>query len=1212
MRKQWNSKQRFSLRKFSTGLASVLLATMFMSQGTLVQADEAGRTADNKEEVVQPKNTNNETTVQPKATENVVDGKAQAPEQPQPITSLGKEKIEEPKVTLNTTKLEALIKEVEGLDFKKYTEESVKELNVRLAKAKDAVVSAKSQKEIDSAYNALVGYKNSGLKRVPKLEENNTPKPDTTNGNETVGKKAENTEPNGTNIAGHNHSLAGTTLPEGSGFRTETSDIDFGYAFDNNGSFSSDKNFNLLSGNSLSKLIAITSKGGNITGITATSSTGKPVNLEIRKSEANKYVVKATTDVTGKDSVVLSLTVKTKNGDKTVELGAYRLLEQPALKVPSGETSTNVADYLKDKVGKKPTIDVEVPKIPNLPSYASVKVYLVTEKDRDKHNYAGDEYSLNEHPRLSRITARIDASNGTVDPATHKTMVTIRESDYEKPLENGEIYALTVIEVNNQINGNPGNRASKFSEGAQVGPKVDLEEIKRQAKAYLESIVTAEKQSITDDVSLTTKEKEAKTKLVDDAKKTADTNITNANNADDVANAKEAGKTAIEGVHTPGNIDTVKTNAKTSLEAIVTAEKQSITDDVSLTTKEKEAKTKLVDDAKKTADTNITNANNADDVVNAKEAGKTAIEGVHTQGDLAEVKRQAKKELETLVKNELEKGRSLIKEEKDNLTSTVNENLQKENKKIDDAQNADEVEEAKLAGIKIIPSAIRLNEAAILEKREINSDEDRDLTDAIRKNKLDKVDETLKDELDKLEALTTNEDVKESTIEGINNIEKIHTPKSSNAVEAAVLTLPELDLQTALVAGTATVKQGQELTDDDIKKQLTLPEDVTVLSVKKPSTDKAGNFVAVVELLLADRTTKVTVNVPVSIYSQTPSNVDDLSKAKEEAIAKVEKAVKDKLQEIEKQADLTEAERKAAKNEVNKAKDSAWKVIAQASSLGTVELLGEEYAKNIAAFTPEHGKDIPEVDVPDVSELDKAKAEGIAAVLQAEVDKLELMKKDTVLTPSEKAEVKAEVARIRNQAIADIRKATNVKAVENITKVAVEAILNARPRYNYNSNDNANHSSTTNTNRPQSDNDMMKALLAKKSEAKMLIEQEAMKKKAEISQAELSESEKALLDARVDQEKAKAFQMIDQATTIEEVDQALKAGIEAIRSIAVASANGRMTDVTPEESEEAMAQAHRQALPQTGTGNEVAIFGAAASAILAGLGLVVPSKKKED
>ena len=381
-----------------------------------------------------------------------------------------------------------------------------------------------------------------------------------------------------------------------------------------------------------------------------------------------------------------------------------------------------------------------------------------------------------------------------------------------------------------------------------------------------------------------------------------------------------------------------------------------------------------------------------------------------------------------------------------------------------------------------------------------------------------------------------------------------------------------------------------------------------VLSVTKPFTDKVGDFVATVKLQLANGKTE-TINVPVSIYSQTPPKVDDLSKAKEEAIEKVEKAVKDKLQEIEKQADLTEAERKTAKNEVNKAKDSAWKAIAQASSLGTVELLGEESANNIAAFTPVHGKDIPEVKAPDVAKLDEVQAKGIAAVLQAEVDKLELMKKDTTLTGTEVEEVKAEVARIKKQAIVDIRREKDVKSIETITNVAVEAILNARPRYNFSFDSNSNYSSTTNTNHSQSTNE---ALLAKKSEAKMLIEQEAMKKKAEISQAELSESEKALLDARVDQEKAKAFQMIDQATTIEEVDQALKAGIEAIRSIAVASANGRMTDVTSEESEEAMAQAHRQALPQTGTGNEVAIFGAAASAILAGLGLVVPSKKKED
>ena len=1150
MRKQWNSKQRFSLRKFSTGLASVLLATMFMSQGTMVQADEVGETITNKEEVVHLKDTNNETTVQPKVTENVVDGKALAPEQPvvaaeqpQPTTPLKKEKekIEEPKVAFNTTKLESLIKEVEGLNLEKYTEESVKGLNVRLAKAKEVRVNAKSQKEIDSAYNALVGYKNSGLKRVPKLEENNTPKPDTTGGKETVGKKAENTEPNGTNIAGHNHSLNGTTRAAGSGFRAtpeEISGIEFGISNNRtDGNYSSvDKYFYEISSNQVRTIVKIVSKSGKINEVTATSNTGRTVTLEKMTKFPNNettYFVKATTDVNGKNDAVLTFTVKTVGGDKTVQIGAFRSFSKPTIKVPTGQTESTVDDYLKGKDGTKPTIDVEVPSVPSLPSYAKMKVYLVADNDRDKTVYDGDEFATNGNPRPTRLTAKVDVSTGTVDPATKKTTVTIRERDYLKPLSGGKLLALTVVEIDDQTNGNPGIRASSYSDAVTVAPKVNLEEVKRQAKVELGRIAQAEIDSINADSSLTTTEKTAKVQ----------------------------------------DVNTKKTQGEQAIDA--------------------------------------TTADNADKVAEAKETAKTEIEGVHTPGNLADVKRQAKEELATFLQGELEKGRSLIEKEKDTLISAVNDNLQKENKKIDDAQNADEVEKAKLAGIKVIPSVISLNEAAILEKREITSDKNSSLTTEYRGKKLTEVEETLKAELAKIDQLTTIDTIKKSTEKGVKAIEAIHKPLSSNAHEVAILTLPELDLQTALVAGTATVKQGQELTDDDITNQLALPEEVKVLSVTKPSTDKAGNFVATVKLQLANGKTK-TINVPVSIYSQTPPKVDDLSKAKEEAIEKVEKAVKDKLQEIEKQPDLTEAERKAAKNEVNKAKDSAWKAIAQASSLGTVEFLGEEYAKNIAVFTLEHGKDIPEVKAPDVSELDKAKAEGIAAVLQAEVDKLELMNKDSVLTPSEKAEVNAEIARIRSKAIADIRQATDVKGVENITNVAVEAILNARPRYNYNSNDNANHSSTTNTNRPQSDNDMMKALLAKKSEAKMLIEQEAMKKKAEISQAELSESEKALLDAREDQEKAKAFQMIDQATTIEEVDHALMAGIEAIRSIAVASVNGRMTDITPEESEEAMAQAHRQALPQTGTGNEVAIFGAAASAILAGLGLVVPSKKKED
>ncbi|WP_001232321.1 YSIRK-type signal peptide-containing protein, partial [Streptococcus mitis] len=131
------------------------------------------------------------------------------------VETNGKEK----EVVTNKDKLESLLKEIDQLNLKDYTEDTVKVLQEKVAKAKEVLVNAKTQKEIDSAYNALVGYKNAGLKRVPKPKGELIPKPDTTNGKATVGIKAENTEPNGTNIAGHNHSMNRTSLPEGSGLR---------------------------------------------------------------------------------------------------------------------------------------------------------------------------------------------------------------------------------------------------------------------------------------------------------------------------------------------------------------------------------------------------------------------------------------------------------------------------------------------------------------------------------------------------------------------------------------------------------------------------------------------------------------------------------------------------------------------------------------------------------------------------------------------------------------------------------------------------------------------------------------------------------------------------------------------------------------------------------------------------------------------------------
>lgn len=229
-----NERQRFSIRKFSIGAASVLLGSVFFvaNPATEVQAAEAQSNV----EVVNNSNENSETlksdgqssngivapvdnTSQPQSASQGNTVKPENTKEPDLSGEVENRETEKPKAVLNTKKMEDLLSEIDKLELADYTEKSVKVLQEKVAKAKEVLVSATTQKEIDSVYNALVTYKNSGLKRVKKDVEPKTPELDTTNGKETLGKKAENTEPNGTNIAGHNHSLNGVTLRDGSGFR---------------------------------------------------------------------------------------------------------------------------------------------------------------------------------------------------------------------------------------------------------------------------------------------------------------------------------------------------------------------------------------------------------------------------------------------------------------------------------------------------------------------------------------------------------------------------------------------------------------------------------------------------------------------------------------------------------------------------------------------------------------------------------------------------------------------------------------------------------------------------------------------------------------------------------------------------------------------------------------------------------------------------------
>ncbi len=371
----------------------------------------------------------------------------------------GKEK----EVVTNKDKLESLLKEIDQLNLKDYTEDSVKVLQEKVAKAKEVLVNAKTQKEIDLAYNALVGYKNAGLKRVPKPKGELTPKPDTTNGKETVGIKAENTEPNGTNIAGHNHSLNGTTRSEGSGLRAapkpELADVQIGRwngtrrTFDSSNVFVTPANQGIV-GNVM-KIKAI-SASDNFTNIEVTGNQGFPLKVKknIKGKEAELYF-EGNTPSNG--SWNMTVTATTAKGTKSFNFGYYTALRKPTI------LTQNTA--LEGKAKEKPTIEVEVPTFSPAPTGAKFKVYLVRGGRTDGWDNNGNAY-----PSGYSVLASADVVASTGGKGT----ATINASNYRvSELGTTAFKAITVIEVNGRENDtDPGERGSWFSDERRATEKL--------------------------------------------------------------------------------------------------------------------------------------------------------------------------------------------------------------------------------------------------------------------------------------------------------------------------------------------------------------------------------------------------------------------------------------------------------------------------------------------------------------------------------------------------------------------------------------------------------------------------------------------------------------------------------------------------------------------------------------------------------------------
>ena len=226
---------RYSIRKYSFGAASVAVAALFMFLGNgAVSANELSK---QETSLAAPGLASEHEGPQEADSASVVAPASDAPSTPaaQPVVE-EPAKPAAPEVTtpaLDKKQLENYISEVKSkLSAGKYankTEESLALLNGELASAESTLASATSQDELTKAYQKLVTFVSSGLKNKPK-DSKDAPKVDTTNGQPTVGKKAENTEKksesNAIENTGSNDPRNEKEISKDNPFRTEATDTE--------------------------------------------------------------------------------------------------------------------------------------------------------------------------------------------------------------------------------------------------------------------------------------------------------------------------------------------------------------------------------------------------------------------------------------------------------------------------------------------------------------------------------------------------------------------------------------------------------------------------------------------------------------------------------------------------------------------------------------------------------------------------------------------------------------------------------------------------------------------------------------------------------------------------------------------------------------------------------------------------------------------------
>ncbi|CAK1238855.1 Uncharacterized membrane protein YhgE [Fructobacillus tropaeoli] len=767
-----------------------------------------------------------------------------------------------------------------------------------------------------------------------------------------------------------------------------------------------------------SRNAAIDTAASKVQGVVNQATTPDAVNAAIADSSDFKTALSGATDTSSVKTIAQQQADAEKAIDDANTAAKAKVDADPSIsdadKAAQKATLDGLANAAKQNIQNAQTAD-DITNAQNAGVKSLNDLDKTTVNANLKKQVADAHASVNTNPVLSQ--AEKDARNQAIDAAAKTAQDTVNAA---KTIDAANAVIASGSDLDNAL------KSSTDTSGVKT-----IAQQQADAEKAIDDANTAAKAKVDADPSISDVDKAAQKATLDGLANTAKQNIQNAQTADDITNAQNAGVKSLN--------DLDKTTADKQLSDKVAQAHATVNGNNDLSQAEKDARNQAIDAAAKTAQDAINKATTLDDVTKALANGAdfdnavskaTSTTGVTPLADQKTAAAKAIDDAVTAAKSKIDADPSISDADKQAQKAVIDDLANKAKTNINAATNADGVTAAKTAGVNSIANLDKTPVDADLVKQiqaahaAVNGNPA--LSSAEKQARNQAIDTAAKAAQDAVNAATTIDDANAVIASGsaLDNALKSATSNDGVKTVAEQQAAAVQAINDALAKVEAQIDADKTLTDADKQAQKAVAGKQAADAIANINKATNADDIATAQKAGIDALNKLE-----DAKTTTDASLADKVKAAEEAINSNKALTSD--QKTDRLNALHEAQA-AAQDAINKATDP--------DAVAQVIADGSDFAKAVATATSNDGvKTIADQQ----SDADKAIDDAAAKAKQA-------IDADKTLTDADKQAQKDVIdgqANMFKQAINsadnadDINKdtATGVKALQDLTDAKTEA-----------------------------------------------------------------------------------------------------------------------------------------------------------------------------